>query len=57
MAITGAETKASAAPPGNNKRLSFNLSNQWETYQDLAEDGNALLIKPEQFIANHKISL
>lgn len=49
MAIISTETKASAASPGNNKGLSFNLSNQWETYQGLAEDDNAFLIKAEQF--------
>lgn len=50
MAIISTETKASAASPGNNKGLSFSLSNQWETYQGLEEDVNAWLIKAEQSI-------
>lgn len=57
MAIISTETKASAASPGNNTGLSFNLSHQREAYQGLAEDGNALLIKAEQFTVWHKISL
>ncbi len=57
MAIISTETNASAAPPGNNKALSFSLSNQWETYQGLAEDVNALLIKAEQIAVHRKISL
>ena len=56
MAIISTETKASTASPGNNKGPSFNLSNQWETYQRLPEDHNALLIKAEQFAVYHKIS-
>lgn len=57
MAIIITETKASAASPGNNKGPGFNLSNQWETYQGLAEDDNALLIKAERFAVYHNISL
>lgn len=57
MVIISTETKASAAPPGNNTGLSFNLSNQQETYQGPAEDGVASLIKAEQFAAWQKISL
>lgn len=57
MAIISTETKASAARPGNNTGLSFNLSNQQEAYQGLTEDGVASLIKAEQFAAWHKISL
>lgn len=48
MAIISEETKATAAPPGNNNRVSFNLSNQLETHQGLAEDNSALLITAVQ---------
>lgn len=57
MAIISTETKASAASSGNNKGLRFNLSNQLETYQGLAEDGNALLIKAEQLMVHHCICI
>lgn len=56
MVIISTETKASAASPGNNKGLSFNLSNQWGTYQGLAEKDNAFLIKAKNFAVYHKIS-
>lgn len=57
MDIISTGTKASAVSPGNNTGLSFNSSNQWEAYQDLAEDGDVLLIKAKQLSVCHKISL
>lgn len=48
MAIISTETNASAASSGTNKELSFNLSDQRETYQGPAEDNNAYLIKAER---------
>lgn len=46
--------KTSAASSGNNKGQSFNLSNQ-ESYQGLAEDASALLIKAEQLTVHHHL--
>lgn len=57
MAIISTQTKASAASSGNNKERSLNLSNQLETYQGLAEDAKALLIKAESLTVHHYICI